>query len=83
LPNKLAHRLFEKRQQSPRKITFKSAEDVESAHYNELTRKFIQTVMNSYNEYFDVSKSLPIIENMMNNKNTTYTPIMANRYALQ
>lgn len=68
LPTKLAHRLFDKREQIIRKIVTKQSEN------NELTRRFIQAVMNSHTEHFENNNLIPLIENKIGKENSKDTP---------
>lgn len=79
LPSKLAQRLFEKREQIPRRINVRTATDRGSALYNELTHQFMCNVMQSSTKPFENGdNSLPNIENMLdviniNNEHTQQT----------
>lgn len=81
LPTRLAHRLFEKKEQIPRRIFLRTTSDKKSSLYNEYATQFMCNVMQSSTKSFEASNSLPIIENMLDVINSNeHTPPLVNRY---
>lgn len=81
IPTKLAHRLFQKKEQSARKVSLKPAKDVTAATDSELTRQFIHIVTNSCVDRFESCYNVTI-ENLLNVQ-SKYTPNQTERPSIR
>lgn len=77
IPTKLAHRLFEKKEQMARKISLKPAKNVTLATDSELTRQFVHNITDSRVDRFESCYNVTI-ENLLNVQ-SKYTPNQMDR----
>ncbi|KAI8068976.1 hypothetical protein BDF21DRAFT_110324 [Thamnidium elegans] len=77
IPTALAERLFEKKEQMPRKISIKSATDLITARQNELTRQFLIHVTGSRVKEIEPCYHINL-KNLLQSSPNEYTPSSLN-----